>query len=106
MPMFFLAVPVVLHLIAASGGGVPTLDVGASCRVAAAARITDIDRVQACMADEQDAYNQLAKTWQKYGLADRSSCVRSLMNFEPSYTELLTCLEMASNARNLPDELY
>jgi hypothetical protein len=32
--------------------------------------------------------------------------LRTMMDFEPTYTELLTCLEMASDARKLPEELY
>ena len=102
----FLAVPLALHLIAASGGGVPTLDVHPSCRAAAAAQITSTDRMQTCMAGEQDAHDQLVKAWTKFSIADRSSCVRTMMDFEPTYTELLTCLEMASDARKLPEELY
>ena len=57
----FLAVPLALHLIAASGGGVPTLDVRPSCRAAAATQITSTDRMQTCMAGEQDAHDQLVK---------------------------------------------
>jgi len=102
----FLAVPVALHLIAASGGGVPTLDVGPSCRAAAIAQITITDRMEGCMADEQDAHDQLARAWTKFNVSDRATCVRTMMDFEPTYTELLTCLEMASNARKLPEDLY
>jgi len=93
----FLAIPLSLHLIAAAGG-VPTLDAGPSCRAA--------DIAQACMADEQDAHNQLVKTWTKFNAADRATCVRTMMDFAPTYTELLTCLEMASEARKLPEDLY
>ena len=56
------------------------------------------------MAGEQDAHDQLVKAWTEFNIADRSSCVRTMMDFE--YTELLTCLEMASDARKLPEELY
>jgi hypothetical protein len=58
----FLAIPFVLHLIATSGGGVPTLDVRPSCRAAAAAQITNTDRMQACMGNEQDARDRLVRT--------------------------------------------
>jgi hypothetical protein len=102
----FLAVPLALHLIAASGGGVPTLDVRPSCRAAAIAQITTTDTMPACLADEQDAHDQLVKAWTKFNIADRVACVRTMMDFEPTYSELLTCLEMASDARKLPEELY
>ena len=106
MPNPFVAVPLALHLIAASGGGVPTFDVRPSCLAAAKAQITTTDRMQACIADEQNAHDQLAKAWTKFNVADRATCVSIMMDFEPTYTELLTCLEMASDARKLPEELY
>jgi hypothetical protein len=102
----FLAVPLALHLIAASGGGVPILDVSPSCRAAAMAQIAVTDRMQGCMADEQDARDRLVRAWTKFNMSDRATCVRTMMDFEPTYTELLTCLEMASNARKLPEDLY
>jgi hypothetical protein len=101
-----LAVPLALHLIAASGGGVPTLDVRPSCRAAAIAQITTADRMQGCIADEQDAHDRLVRAWTKFNMSDRVTCVRAMMDFEPTYTELLTCLEMASNARKFPEDLY
>jgi hypothetical protein len=43
-------------------------------------------------------------------LDERPSChaaaIAQITDFEPTYTELLTCLEMASDARKLPEELY
>ena len=102
----FLAVPLALHLIAASGGGVPIFDVRPSCVAAAKAQITTTDRMQSCMADEQNAHDQLVKGWRKFNAADRITCTSTMMDFEPTYTELLTCLEMASDARKLPEELY
>jgi hypothetical protein len=93
-------------LIAGSGGGVPALDVRASCRAAAMAQITIIDRMQGCMADEQEARDKLVKSWPKFNITDRLTCSRTMMDFEPTYTELLTCLEMANDARKLPEQLY
>jgi hypothetical protein len=106
MPNPFLAAPLVLHLIVASGGGVPTLDVRPSCRAAAATQTSITDRMQACIASEQDAHDQLVRQWTKFTIADRSHCVRAMTDFEPTYTELLTCLEMANDVRKLPEELY
>ena len=58
------------------------------------------------MKVERDAHDRLVETWTKFNIADRSSCVRTMMDFEPTYTELLTCLEMADDVRKLPEELY
>ena len=106
MANLFLAVPIALHLIAAASGGVPTLDVRPSCLAAAKAEIATTDRLQTCMADEQSAHDQLVKTWTKFNDADRAACVATMMDFEPTYTELLTCLEMAGEAGKLPEQLY
>ena len=108
MAQLLLAVPLAFHLIAASGNGsgVPTFDVRPSCRAEAMAQVTVTQGMRGCMADEQDAHDQLVKAWTEFNIADRSSCVRTMMDFEPTYTELLTCLEMASDARKLPEELY
>ena len=102
MAQLLLAVPLAFHLIAASenGSGVPTFDVRPSCRAEAMAQATIM---QGCMADEQDAHDQLVKGWTKYNVADRAACSRTVIDFEPTYTELLTCLEMASEARKLPE---
>jgi hypothetical protein len=102
----FLAISIALHLATASGDNVPTFDVRASCNAAAIAQINGAEGTQACMADEQNAHDQLLKTWAEFDIADRYTCVSTMMDFEPTYTELLTCLEMANDARKLPKELY
>ena len=86
----FLAVPLALHLIASSNGGVPTLDVRPSCRAAAITEVTTKDAMQSCMADEQNAHDQLVRQWTKFNSMDRASCLGPIMEFEPTYTELLT----------------
>lgn len=101
-----LAISIALHLAAASGGNVPAFDVRPSCNAAAIAQIDGAEGTQACMADEQNAYDQLLKTWAKFDIADRYTCVSTMMDFEPTYTELLTCLEMATDVRKVPKELY
>jgi hypothetical protein len=106
MPLSIFAVPVALHLIAAAGSGVPTLDVTPSCRAAAAAQVVLADRMQTCVESEQKARDELAKEWTKFGSADRSRCVRSIMDFDPTYTELQTCLDIANDAKKLPEDLY
>jgi hypothetical protein len=71
MTNFFLAAPLAFHLIAGSGAGVPTLDVSQTCRAAAMAQITITDRMQSCMADEQEARDKLVKSWPKFNITDR-----------------------------------
>lgn len=105
MPFTIVMLPVALHLIAASSG-VPTFDMRPSCHAAAAEEVMISDRMQACVASEQDARDQLVKKWTTFQAADRSRCVGMMTDFVPSYTELLTCLDMATEAGKLPAELY
>jgi hypothetical protein len=100
-----LALPVALHLIAALSAGVPNLDVRPSCNAAAAVEMTATNTMQSCLSDEQNARDQLVKSWTEFNSTDRAICVRTTMNFDPAYTELLTCLEMANDARKLPTNL-
>ena len=106
MTNLLLAVPLALHLIASSNGGVPTLDVRPSCRAAAIEDVTTKDAMQSCLADEQNAHDQLVSEWTKFNAADQAACLGLIVEFEPAYTELLTCLEMATDTRKMPEELY
>jgi hypothetical protein len=58
-----------------------------------------------CLDSEALVRNELVKEWPKFDRADRLSCVNeSKMGGESSYTELLTCLEMARDVRALHTE--
>lgn len=87
------------------GGGVPALDVKGSCSDAQKFSTGD-DRVNAykgCMQDEMAAKDQLSKRWSTFKPKDRSNCVEQSRTPSPSYVEVLTCLEMDSDAiRNAP----
>ncbi len=53
-----------------------------------------------CLDSEQAVRSELVKQWPKFDRADKTSCVNeSQMGGESSYTELLTCLEMARDVR-------
>ena len=56
----------------------------------------------ACVTSERAVRNDLAKSWPTFAAADKGHCVR-LANTggESSYTELITCLEMARDVRKL-----
>ena len=87
------------------GGGVPALNVKGSCSDAQKFSTGD-DRANAykgCMQDEMAAKDQLNKRWSSFKPKDRSNCVEQSRNPSPSYVEVLTCLEMDSDAiRNAP----
>ena len=60
---------------------------------------------QTCISSEQEVRKQLVKRWSSFHAADRSACTsESEMGGDSSYTELLTCLEMAHDVRGMHDD--
>ena len=81
-------------------GGVPELNVKGSCSDAQKFSTGD-DRMNAykgCMQDEMAAKDQLNKRWSAFKPKDRSDCVEQARTPSPSYVEVLTCLEMDTDA--------
>jgi hypothetical protein len=86
---------------------VPNLPVEQSCR-AQASRTSAIDNagiggtLQGCLNSEHAARDKLRTEWKDFAANTRGNCyVTSTMGGEPSYVELLTCLEMAKQAAEL-----
>ena len=80
--------------------GVPTYNIDAICRGAASiARLLETtapDNAQNCREDEHHAREQLLQQWTQFDAADRVMCDGAAQSgaVEPTYTELMTCLEM------------
>jgi hypothetical protein len=89
---------------AAVADSVPSWDLTASCRAAASVAYsqTPNERLTSCLASEQRTREELNKNWSTFPAADRIGCVKSL-SFSPTYTELVTCLEMRRDVKNLRD---
>jgi hypothetical protein len=101
----FLAVPLTVLLVAASDG-VPRLNVNPSCKGAAEAGYIarTEDRLKSCLDSEERTRNELVKNWSTFPSADRAWCLSSIRGFQPTYTELATCLEMKRDARKIAAE--
>jgi len=84
-------------------GEVPRLEFAAGCRSTAGSDTAHLDR---CMRDEQQARDKLATEWDKFPRGDRTQCTElaRLGAGMQSYVELITCLEMADEARRLPKD--
>ena len=55
-----------------------------------------------CVQSEQQVREELVKQWSSFSAADKNACIQeATMGGDSSYTELLTCLEMARDVRNL-----
>jgi len=81
----------------------PQLDVQSSCKAVASRGLNGRTR-EACMDEETSAQNTLRDKWKQFSAAQRSRCSGLVQTGgPPSYVELLTCLEMAEQARKIPD---
>lgn len=61
---------------------------------------------QDCLDSEKLVREDLVKQWSTFSAADRNACIQeATTGGESSYTELLTCLEMARDVRNLRTDL-
>ena len=87
---------------------VPTLNVEQVCTgIAQQGGVTFHDSATAqekkdCLDSEQAIRDELAKQWSSFNGDDKIHCTNeSRMGGESSYTELLTCLEMARDVRTM-----
>src|SRR5271154_3595825 len=106
-----LAIGVQLMMSAASADNVPELNVEQVCDgIAKQGGVTFHDPAIAtekkrCLDSEQTTREEIIKQWSKFAPADKTSCANeSLMGGQSSYTELLTCLEMARDVRAMRAE--
>ena len=55
-----------------------------------------------CVKNEEDTRQQLAKEWATFEPADKAHCIGATKGGgEASYTDLITCLELARDAKKL-----
>jgi hypothetical protein len=82
---------------------VPKFNVEQTCRRAGEVSVSLGRSAGDCKRDEEDAHAKLQQDWAQYSPDQRTSCARfSSLGSAPSYVELLTCLEMAKQAKELP----
>lgn len=104
MPALLPIILTASHVVLAADT-VPKFDVERTCRPAAAAGILPGRDSSACQRDENDARSKLEQDWAQYTAAQRSQCAGFVgLDRAPSYVELLTCLEIAKQAKELPQE--
>ena len=79
--------------------GVPNFKVEQGCRQVSSEpnKLTTFDQ---CMADENDARDDLMKSWQSFLPSEQRVCLgETISDGTPSYVELLECLNMARDTR-------
>jgi hypothetical protein len=83
----------------------PQLDIEPSCRAAEGAAAVIGRGPDNCRNDERNARGQLERDWPAYTAADKSHCTALVHTGGPaSYVELLSCLELARDARRIAQE--
>jgi hypothetical protein len=79
----------------------PVFDAAKGCR---ATNSVAGDRYDRCIRDENSARDELSKQWSQFSASQRRQCSQEVRGFEPSYVELLTCLQMARDAKTMPQD--
>jgi len=104
MPALLPIVLTASHFILAADS-IPKFDLERTCRPAAAAAVLPGRDSAACQRDERDARSKLEQDWARYNSGQKSQCGGFVaLDRAPSYVELLTCLEMAKQAQELPPD--
>ena len=100
---FVMAAPLLIApASAAPADTLPTFDIHPTCGTAAPAEGAGGRGPDVCIRGELAARDQLAQQWKQFPVADRTRCVQlATMTHMPSYVEVLTCLEMERDARQL-----
>jgi len=104
---FLLAILLLGSASLAVAQGVPKINIEPSCRAAAKGSGGLTQDFDSCRRSEEAARDILVKQWKNFRAADRDSCYRLTTTGTPgTYTELLTCVEMRRDARELrePDK--
>src|SRR5664280_2601182 len=97
LPVLLLSSQIVL-----AADPVPKFDSEPSCRSADATGVMGRNEAT-CESDENNARATLEKEWSQFTPSDQASCVRLVtLGGGPSYVELLTCLEMANQVKEIP----
>jgi hypothetical protein len=80
---------------------VPSLDTRPTC-AGAAQQVSVTRTVETCQRSEDEARDALVAQWHSYPSADKATCVATTrIGGFPSYVQVLTCLELARDARTL-----
>jgi hypothetical protein len=94
------------QLVMTVADGVPKFDIARGCRVDST-QAFDLsvglnETVKRCVADEQQALTKLQTQWSQFREPDKTQCTgEANIGGTPSYVDLLTCLQLANDARQL-----
>ena len=97
-----LGAGIVGGIVLAAAPALPALNVEPSFR-AAAMRAGEPAYVEVCLRKERQAREAIVRQWPQFNAADKAQCMPggTASARRQTYTELLTCLEMSRDVRNL-----
>jgi hypothetical protein len=107
MPISFSMIVLGSQLVMTVADDVPKFDVARECRLDST-QAFDLsvglnETMKKCVADEQQALTQLGTQWAQFREPDKAQCTADTnIGGTPSYVDLLTCLQLAKDARQLP----
>jgi uncharacterized protein YecT (DUF1311 family) len=109
MPISFSMIVLGTQLVMTVADGVPKFDMARQCRLDST-QAFDLsagldETVKRCVADEQGALTQLQTQWSQFRESDKAQCtVETNIGGTSSYVDLLTCLQLAKEAGQLPKQ--
>ena len=98
-----------LSVLSVRSDDIPTLDVNPVCHGIAMQGELEAGlqqtSFQQCVQSEAATRDEIKKSWSTFTTADKTHCVAlAKTGGESSYTELLTCMEMARDVRKLHED--
>jgi hypothetical protein len=99
-----ISAPLFSLIVLAAGQPVPTINPEPACRDAAM-RAVPVGDVEICIRKERKARDELVQQWYTFTDAEKATCIPlHTAGGPPTYTELLTCLEVMRDARSLHEK--
>jgi hypothetical protein len=102
--MIIALVPIVLGAqLFVLADSVPTYNVEPVCQPIPELQMGDQDR-EVCLNSERVAREQLTKEWRDFPSDSKAQCIGLGQHFIQSYVELLVCLEMERDAKQIREQ--
>jgi hypothetical protein len=107
MPISFSMIVLGSQLVMTVADGVPKFDIARQCRLDST-QAFDLsaglnETMKKCVSDEQQALTELQTQWSQFREPDKAQCTaETSIGGTSSYVDLLTCLQLAKEARQLP----
>ena len=99
----FLSIILVASQVTLAADRMPEFHIDPVCRAAAEAAVAPDRDAGACKRDELTARDKLRDQWGQFITPQNTRCLSpTRLDGNPSYVELLTCLELAKAAKSLP----